>query len=78
MTAVPIVRVCRLKADFITIFLQLPHNFVTRRVCERIKALLHTKDAEQMKKLLKDLILYKQQVENLSAMTKKKSKLCFR
>ncbi|CEP09818.1 hypothetical protein [Parasitella parasitica] len=51
--------------------LESPNKFVTRRFCDRIRAPLQAEDADQMKKFMKSLVLYKEQVENLACLINK-------
>lgn len=51
--------------------LESPNKFVARRFCDRIRAPLQAEDADQMKKFMKGLVLYKEQVENLARLIKK-------
>ncbi|KAG2231215.1 hypothetical protein BDF21DRAFT_377541 [Thamnidium elegans] len=68
--AAPTLQICRLKADFITTSLVSPNKFITRRFCNRIRVPLQPHDAVQMKKLMQNLILLKEQVENLACLLK--------
>jgi hypothetical protein len=61
--SVPSLQICRLKADLLTTTLKLPHQFVTGRVCNRMRAPLHHIDNKQMKSFLQGLMLYKEHVE---------------